>query len=301
MRQLLAGLGLGWLSEWAEVLAAGLRVALIVGLGWLILHVLERVLRHLRNHMPWRARDADSARRAETLVQAIRYVAGGSVAVVVALLVLGELGVSITPLLATAGVAGVAIGFGAQALIRDCLNGFFLLLEDQIRQGDVVEIAGKGGLVEEVTLRCVRLRDYDGAVHFVPAGSITTVTNRSRGYAYAVIDLRLSYREDAERVFSLLREVAGEMREDSKLGPRILEDIDIAGIDELGDAGFTVKCRVKVRSLEQWAVRREFLRRLKARFETENIDIPLPLFALHTGGGTAPESASSAGNRANAR
>jgi len=283
MRQLLSSLGFAQISELAELLASAIRVALIVALGWATLHVLERLLRRMRGRMPWRWRDADSEQRAETLVRAIRYVVSAAVAVVVVLLVLGELGMSITPLLATAGVAGVAFGFGAQALVRDCLNGFFLLLEDQIRQGDVIEIAGKGGLVEEVTLRYVRLRDYEGAVHFIPTGSIGTVTNRSRGYAYAVIDLRLGYRAGVERVFELLRETARGMREDAQLGPRILEDLEIAGVDDLGDTRITVKCRFKVRSLEQWSVRREFLRRLQARFEAEGIDAPLPQLVLYQG------------------
>jgi small conductance mechanosensitive channel len=277
---LLAGLGLERFAESAEVVAAGLRVVLIVALAWLILGSLERLLRRLLGRMPWRSRDAESEQRAETLVRVIRYIVAAAVVVVAVLLVLGELGVAITPLLATAGVAGVALGFGAQTLVKDFLNGFFLLLEDQIRQGDVVEVAGKGGLVEEVTLRYVRLRDYEGAVHFVPAGSITTVTNRSRGYAYAVVDLHLDYQVDADAIFALLREVAHGMREDPAIGPRILEDLEIAGVDALDDARITVKCRFKVRSLEQWGVRREFLRRLKLRFEAEHIDIPLPQFAI---------------------
>jgi small conductance mechanosensitive channel len=279
---LLTALGQEPLAESAVLLGSALRIALFVALGWLVLSVLERMLRQLYGRMPWRKRDADSEQRAETLVRVTRYVVSAAVVVVVALLVLGELGVSIAPLLATAGVAGVALGFGAQSLVKDWLNGFFLLLEDQIRQGDVVEIAGKGGLVEEVTLRYVRLRDYEGAVHFVPAGSIATVTNRSRGYAYAVVDLRLGYRADVERVFALLRETSRAMRADPVIGPRILEDIEIAGVDELGDARMTVKCRFKVRSLEQWAVRRDFLRRLQARFEAEGFDVPLVQFVLYS-------------------
>jgi small conductance mechanosensitive channel len=298
MRHLLAGLGLDHYSDLAELFGSAIRVTLIIALGWATLQVLERLLRRLRGRMPWRKRDTDSEQRAETLLRAIRYVVSAVVAVVAALLVLGELGVAITPLLATAGVAGVAFGFGAQTLIKDCLNGFFLLLEDQIRQGDVVEIAGKGGLVEELTLRYVRLRDYEGAVHFIPAGSISTVTNRSRGYAYAVVDLHLGYRADIERVFELLRETAHGMRADPLLGPRILEDLEIAGVDDLGDARITVKCRFKVRSLEQWSVRREFLRRLQARFDAEGIDAPMPQLMLHQGEGFAETRRQSATARA---
>jgi small-conductance mechanosensitive channel len=282
VRALLAAFGQEPLAESAALLGSALRIVLFLALGWLVLRFMERMLRQLYSRMPWRKRDADSEQRAETLVRVIRYAVSAAVVVLVALLVLGELGVSITPLLATAGFAGVAFGFGAQTLVKDCLNGFFLLLEDQIRQGDVVEVAGKGGLVEEVTLRYVRLRDYEGAVHFIPAGSIATVTNRSRGYAYAVVDLRLGYRAAVERVFAVLRDTARAMREDPHFGPRILEDLEIAGVDDLGDARMTVKCRFKVRSLEQWTVRREFLRRLQLRFEAEDIDVPLHQLVLYS-------------------
>ena len=273
MRGLLISLGLDPAAESVQMLTSGLRVVVILALAWIVLRYMERVLRKLRARMPWSVRDAESQRRSETLLQAVRYVISGAILVVAVLLVLSEFGVAIGPLLATAGVAGVALGFGAQTLIKDCLNGIFILLEDQVRQGDVIEVAGKNGTVEEVTLRYVRLRDYDGAVHFVPCGQVTTVTNRSRGYAYAVVELRMGYRSGLERVYTVLRDLAREMRSDPVYGPRILEDIEIDGIDELGTDRITVKSRFKVRSLEQWAVRREFQRRLIERFEAEKIDL----------------------------
>jgi len=260
-------LGLDAGAESVQLLAKGLRIVLVLTLCWGVLRFMERLLVRLRGRMPWRHRDVESERRAETLLQAIRYVVSGVVVVIALLFVLGEFGVSIAPLLATAGVAGVALGFGTQTLIKDCLNGFFLLLEDQVRQGDIIEIAGKSGMVEEITLRYVRLRDYEGAVHFVPCGSISVLSNRSRGFAYAVIDWHLGAQVDVEHAFSVLRELAAELRADPVFGPRILEDLEIAGVDELGDGKLTVRSRLKVRSLEQWSVRREFLRRLQELYE----------------------------------
>jgi small conductance mechanosensitive channel len=268
MLTLLSWMGLDAGAESVQMLAKGLRIVLVLALCWGLLRALERLLMRMRGRMPWRLRDAESERRAETLLQVIRYVVSGVVVVIAVLFVLGEFGVSLAPLLATAGVAGVALGFGTQTLIKDCLNGFFLLLEDQVRQGDVIEIAGKSGMVEEITLRYVRLRDYEGVVHFVPCGSISVLSNRSRSFAYAVIDLHLGAQADVEHAFSVLRGLAAELRTDPAFGPRILEDLEIAGIDELAEGKLTLRSRLKVRSLEQWAVRHEFLRRLQEHYET---------------------------------
>lgn len=142
----------------------------------------------------------------------IRYLANVVMTLISGLLVLSELGISVAPILGAAGVVGIAVGFGAQSLVKDYFTGFFLLLENQIRQGDVVEIAGKGGLVEEVTLRFVRLRDYEGNVHYIPNSLISTVTNRSRGFANAVIDIGVAYGEDLDEVFAVMRRVGTELR-----------------------------------------------------------------------------------------
>lgn len=274
MQNLLVSLGLGTDYGWVTALAPALRVVLIVALAWTIQRANGRLLVHLRERVAWRIRDAENARRAENLLWVMRHLASACIFAVAALLVLGELGVSVTPLLATVGIAGIALGLGAQPVIEDCLNGLFMLLEDQIRQGDVVEITGKRGLVEEVTLRYVRLRDVEGAVHFIPNGAVGAVINRSRGHAYAVADLRVGDKESVEHVFELLRTVARTMREDRELAAHILGDLEITGVDELGESGATIKCRLKVRPLEQWTVRQEFLRRIKACFDSEGIRMP---------------------------
>jgi small conductance mechanosensitive channel len=214
------------------------------------------------------------------------------VTLVAGMLVLGELGVSVAPILGAAGVVGIAVGFGAQSLVKDYFTGFFILLENQIRQGDVVQIADKAGLVEEITLRYVRLRDYDGNVHYVPNGLVTTVTNMSRGFAHSVIDVGIAYREDVDEAFEVMRAVAREMRADAAFGPRLLDEIEIAGVEKWADSAVILRCRFKVAPLEQWNVRREFLRRLKRAFDAHGIEIPFPHLTVYAGvgkDGAAPD------------
>jgi len=216
----------------------------------------------------------DELRRIDTVGTAFRYFATVLVVLIAGTLVLGELGISIAPILATAGVAGVAIGFGAQSLIKDYLSGFFMLLEDQIREGDVVEVAGKSGQVEEVTLRYIRLRDGDGYVHFVPNGEIKLVVNRTRNFAYAMIDAAISGHQDVEPAFAIMREVGAALRKDPKFGPCILEDVEIFGIERWELWGLGLRCRIKTLPHEKDNVRREFLRRLVGAFEAHGVKTP---------------------------
>jgi small conductance mechanosensitive channel len=194
-------------------------------------------------------------------------------------------GVSLAPILGAAGVVGLAIGFGAQSLVKDYFTGFFILFEDQIRTGDVVKVADIGGLVEDITLRHVRLRDYDGNVHYVPNGLISTVTNMSRGFAQSVVDVGIAYREDVDEAFEVMRRVAAEMRADPVFGPKLLDDLEIAGVERWDDSAVTLRCRFKVAPLEQWAVRREYLRRLKRAFDAQGIEIPYPHLTVYAGVG----------------
>jgi len=199
------------------------------------------------------------------------------------MLILGEVGISIAPILAAAGVVGVAVGFGAQSLIKDYFTGFFLLIEDQIRHGEVIEVCGKKGKVEEVTLRHVRLRDFEGSVHFIPNSTITTVTNKSRDFSYAVIDLSVAYRENVDEVYEVMRKVGAEMRNAAEFKDLIVEDLEIAGIDDLSDSAVIIRCRFKVLPLEQWDVKREFLYRIKKAFDAAGIEIPYPHLTLYAG------------------
>ena len=211
-----------------------------------------------------------------------RYAATIIIVVVAGTLVLDALGISIAPILATAGVAGLAIGFGAQSLIKDYFTGFFLLLEDQVRQGDIVELAGKAGVVEEVTLRYVRLRDGDGYVHFVPNGEIKLVSNRTRGFTRAVIDVGVGYGVDVEQALGVMREVGKALRADAQWASRIADDVEILGVEKLADSAVVLRCQLRVMPPnEQWNVKREFQKRLKKAFDERGIEIPFPQLSVH--------------------
>ena len=272
-------------------LVTALRVVLIVVAAWIALGVSRRLIRLFRERLTNRMEDREQIKRAETLGRVFRYIASVVIIVLALTLVLSELGIAVAPILGAAGVIGLAVGFGAQSLVKDYFAGFFILLENQMRQGDVVDIAGKSGLIEEITLRYVRLRDYGGNVHYISNGLITTVTNMSRGFAQAVIDVGVAYREDTDEAVSVMREIGAEMRADPAFGPKILDNLDVAGVDNWADSAVMLRCRFKVQPLEQWGVRREFLRRLKKAFDARGIEIPFPHLTIYAGvarDGSAP-------------
>lgn len=287
----LTNLFLNEFGEWNALAHTLLRIGVILVVAWVTLALSRRLIPLLRRQLQKRTDDPEQSKRLETLGRVFRYIVAVTITLIAGMLVLTELGVSIAPILASAGVVGLAIGFGAQSLVKDYFTGFFLLVENQIHQGDVVEIAGLGGLVEDVTLRHVRLRDYEGNVHYVPNSAITTVTNRSRDYAYALVDVGIAYREDVETVFGVIRETAAEIRADAMLGPLILEDVDLAGVDAWGDSAVTIRFRIKVLPLQQWMVKRAFLLRLKQAFDRQGIEIPFPHLTVYAGqarDGSAP-------------
>lgn len=276
LAQLWAGMG--------SATTVAVRVTAIVVIAWIAAVLLRRAIRAFRIRVASRLDDGEAVKRAETLGRVFRYLVTVVVSLIAGMLVLGELGVSVAPILGAAGVAGLAVGFGAQSLVRDYFTGFFILLENQIRQGDIVDLGGgHAGVVEEVTLRFVQLRDYDGRVHFVPNGQITTVINLTRGYAQAVIDVSVAYRENTDDVMALMREVARELRADDAFGPRILDDLEIAGVDRWADSAVVIRCRFRCQPADQWAVRREYLRRLKHAFDRAGIEIPFPHVTVYAG------------------
>lgn len=257
-------------------LATPARVLLILLLAAAALRLIPRLISRLRVALQTRQDSAEDARRIHTLSRVIRYVVTVAVTVVTGIVILGEFGISVAPILGAAGVVGIALGFGAQSLVKDYFAGFFLLLENQIRIGDIVEAGGKAGVVEELTLRYLRLRDYEGNVHFIPNGTVSVVTNRSLGFAYAVVDAGVAYGADLERVMAVMRATGEALRRDEAYAQRILEPLEIAGVERWADSAVVVRCRFKVMPLEQAAVRREYLRRLKEAFEREGIEIPFP-------------------------
>jgi moderate conductance mechanosensitive channel len=260
--------------EKVEWIQAGGRIVAILVITFVLLFIARRLIGGLERFTASHAHDTESRKRASTVSNVLRKLATTLIAALATLAVFNTLGIPIMPFLATAGVAGIAIAFGAQSLVKDFFRGFFLLAGNQIRQGDVVEIAGKSGLVEDITLRYVQLRDYAGNVHFVPNGDISVVTSSSRTFAYAVIDVLIALDQDIEPVLKIMREVAARMRKDAHFGGRILDDLDIAGVEGWDATGLTLRARLKVHALEQANVRRELLMRLKQQFDQQNIRQP---------------------------
>jgi moderate conductance mechanosensitive channel len=248
----------GWL------LGSGLRIGIVLVVAWLVLRVALITTRRLERELATGADLSviDRTKRAQTLSRLVHNVLAVAVTLVALLMVLRELGVDIMPMLTGAGIAGVALGFGAQWLVRDIIAGFFLILENHVRVGDVAAVNGTGGVVEAINLRTIILRDAEGTVHVFQNGAITTLANRSRDFAYAVIDLNVGYNQNVDRVVEVIREVGAEMQEDPNFRDKILEPVEVLGVDAFLEAKVTIKTRIKTAPLKQWEVGREARRRL---------------------------------------
>ena len=260
------------------VFGSGLRVILITLFAYALIRATALLVKRFEYELTTRTSlDAlERAKRARTLGTVISKVATIAIASIAVLMVLREFRIDIAPVLTGAGIAGLAVGFGAQTLVRDIISGFFLILEDQVRVGDVAAINGTGGLVEQINLRTIVLRDQEGAVHVFPNGSINTLANRSKDFSYYVIDLGISYREDPDRVVAVLKEIGAEMQSDPQFGPFILEPIEVLGVDAFADWSVTLKLRIKTVPLKQWDVGRELRKRIKRAFDQHGIEIPFP-------------------------
>jgi small-conductance mechanosensitive channel len=263
-------------------MSSGLRVLLIVVLTLIVLKVVRMISNRLFATLRKRE-DRETQKRADTLSSITRSLMSIAILIIAGMMVLGELGVQIGPVLAAAGVIGLAVGFGAQKLVEDIISGFFILFEDQIRVGDVVQIADRRGLVEKVNLKMVILRDLDGNVHYVRNGRIDVVTNMTKDYSRYIFDIGVAYREDVDEVIEVVKQIDQEMRSDPGFKDDILEPIDILGLDKFADSAIIIKARTKTRPIRQWAVGREFNRRLKKRFDELGIEIPFPHTTLYIG------------------
>ncbi|NLH42827.1 MAG: mechanosensitive ion channel family protein [Planctomycetes bacterium] len=269
---------------WTWIADHGLRIAVILVLMYTGIRLSHMASSRLFAFLGRRkAMDDEYKKRADTLSAVIGYVISATIITIAALTILSELDIRIGPVLAAAGVLGVAVGFGAQHLVQDVISGFFILLDDEIRVGDVVEIAGKSGLVERLNLRMVVLRDLAGNVHYVRNGMIDVVTNMTKDYSRYVFDIRVAYREDVDEVIRVVRQVDEELRSDPQFSGDILEPIEILGLDRFADSAIIIKARTKTRPIKQWNIGREFNRRLKRRFDEKNIEIPFPHVTLYMG------------------
>lgn len=203
--------------------------------------------------------------------------------VLIGIILIAEMGINVTPILASAGVVGLAVGFAAQTLIKDYLNGFILVLEDLISVGDIVTLGDRSGLVEKITLRKVQLRDLDGCVYTIPCSEITVVKNFTKVYSYYLFDVGVAYRENTDEVCEVLRSISDDMRSDEKYADSILDSIEILGVDQFADSAVVIKARIKTVPMQRWVVGREFNRRMKYAFDDRNIEIPFPHQTLYFG------------------
>ncbi len=276
-----------WESLRSGIITHGVRIVVIL-IGSLLAYrmvqfAVRRMEKAVEDDDPTTRSEAE--KRAETLGRIMRQVSFVLFSLVAGMLIMREMGFEIGPIIAGAGIAGIAVGFGAQNLVRDIITGFFLLLENQIRVGDIVEIAGKSGLVEAVNLRTTVLRDLEGTVHIVPNGVVDTVTNRTREWSRTVLDVGVAYKESVDRVMDVLAGIGEEMRADPEWGPRIREPMDILGVNEFAASSVNIRLTMTVAPQQQWAVGRELRRRIKNRFDELGIEIPFPHVTVYLGAG----------------
>jgi small conductance mechanosensitive channel len=238
--------------------------------------------------------DLETAKRVQTLVDLLHALAKVVLLVVVGMLLLMKLGVNIAPIIAGAGIVGLAVGFGAQELVRDVISGFFILLENQVRTGDVAVINGTGGLVENIGLRTITLRDQSGTVHVFQNGKINSLSNMTKTWSAMVFDVGVAYREDTDKVVEVMKAVGEDLRQDPQFARKIIEPLEVMGVDAFGDNAVTIKARFKTLPIEQWGVGREYRRRLKKAFDAAGIEIPFPHRTLYWGDAGNPLQLASA-------
>jgi small conductance mechanosensitive channel len=299
---LLVAKGLHLRTEWddyfnlPELTSRGLHVLGALFVGWLAYWGLKLVLRRIERGLgePDPATHSVHEARARALLGLVRSMGLVVIVILVTFMVLGAIGVDVGPLLAGAGVVGLAISFGAQSLVKDIISGLFILFENQFGVGDVIRLdANVSGAVERMTLRVVVLRDTHGVVHVVPNGEIKRVSNLTRTWSRAVIDLGVGYGEDVDRVTAVLLEIGRELAEDGDWGPLLLEPITVPGVEAFADSAVVIRILAKTLPLKQWDVARELRRRIKRRFDAEGIELPFPQRTVRISGGEGVLASSS--------
>lgn len=278
---------------WETIILTCFRVLLILFVGWIFMLILGRLIKRLELRLLRQSKESgepptESDKRIETIIRLLRQGTMIALWLTVGLVVLKEVGVQIGPLLASAGVIGLAVGFGAQNLVRDVISGFFFILENQVRVGDVAIVNGTGGLVERVNFRTIILRDLSGTVHVFPNGTVNTMSNLTNEWSAYVFDIGVAYKENTDEVIRVMKEVGAEMKQDAELGPLMLEEPEIFGVDKFDNSAVIIKGRLKTRPIRQWQVGREFLRRVKHAFDANGIEIPFPHRTLYFGEKSKP-------------
>jgi small-conductance mechanosensitive channel len=279
--------------KWEDLLTTSSRVLIILALTWLGLSIIKKSLVKLEGRLLKTSRESgeppsESSKRIETLIRLIRQAIRIAILLTVILIILKEFGVDIRPILASAGILGLAIGFGAQNLVRDCNSGFFYLLENQVRVGDVAVVNGTGGLVESINFRTIVLRDLSGVVHIFPNGTVTTLSNMTNDWSAYVFEIGVAYKENTDQVIEIMKAVGTELKKDPANGDLMLDEPEIFGVDKFDNSAVIIKGRIKTKPIRQWQVGREYLRRIKLAFDKAGIEIPFPHQTLYFGEASKP-------------
>ncbi len=273
------------------VLGPGFRIAIIFVGGVALTRATHFFIDRLQDMLVGAGITVDFVerrKRVQTLARLLALTSDVLVMGIALLMMLRQVGVDITPILTGAGILGLAVGFGAQNLVRDVISGFFLILENQVRVGDVASINGKTGLVEAIRLRTIVLRSLDGTVHVIPNGAITELSNMTKDFSFAVVDVGVAYKEDVDHVIAVLRQVGESLRQDPAWAPMIMDNLEVLGLDRFGDSAVMIKIRLKTMPSQQWAIGREMRRRIKRTFDEQGIEIPFPHLSLYVGEGSKP-------------
>ena len=285
-----------WVAGLVKWVIYDLTVILVILLIMFILLRINRlVFRRLNGFLVGRARKAqeddyfEAEKRINTLSGILRGLGKILLTTIFIMIILRRLGLDIAPLLAGAGILGLAIGFGAQELVRDFISGFFMLLENQIRAGDVARINGTAGFVERIELRTTTLRDFEGVVHTFQNGKINTISNLTKEWSAAALDIGVAYKEDTDHVIRIIQEVGDDMYSDPEFRDLMLETIEIFGLDKFDDSAIVIKTRLKTKAGSQWPVAREYRKRLKKAFDREGIEIPFPHTTVYWGDEIKPD------------
>ena len=274
-----------WLASetGTAVIATLASIVAIALIATIVLEVATTLIDRYLTQVDEKGELVERSQRARTLLPLARNALRVVVGMIAALMILSEIGLDIAPVLAGVGVAGLAIGFGAQTLVKDIITGLFILLEDSVAVGDVVTAGGHTGTVEAMTIRTIRLRDLQGHVHTVPFSGVDTISNMTKEFSYYLIDMGVAYREDYDEVVEVMREVGAELQQDPEFGPNMLEPLEIMGLNSFGDSAVIVRARLKTKPLTQWSTGREYNRRLKAAFDERGIEIPFPHTQIYFG------------------
>jgi moderate conductance mechanosensitive channel len=285
------------LLNWEVFLPRAIKVVVVI----FIAIVAYRVTRVLINRVVAREIEEEDPlvrrvreQRAQTIASLLGNIAAIGIFVVVALTILDILIENTGPILASFGIIGLAFSFGAQSLVKDVISGTFMLIEGQFGIGDVVKVSDVSGLVEKITLRTTVLRDIEGAVHIVPNGEITRVTNMTKAWSRAVLNVGVAYKEDVDHVIEVLRDLLREFHADPEWGALLLDEPVVPGVESLADSAVVIRVMAKTLPLKQWDVARELRRRIKQRFDREGIEIPFPHVTFYWGDGQIPVAAGSA-------